>query len=133
MEQSQWRSLVLWLLLFACTSGMAQTLSPLARDAGSHRDQTCLPVGVCLDPAGQSFEVGNMPLAIVPSPEADRLVLSLMVGASREYRSLMRRPEQSCKRFPSLERSSGSLSPKTDVFSTCQAVMKTRSIVMPGA
>ena len=68
---------MLWLLLFACTSGMAQTLSPLARDAGSHRDQTCLPVGVCLDPAGQSFEVGNMPLAIVPSPEADRLVLSL--------------------------------------------------------
>ena len=39
--------------------------------------QPCLPIGVCLDPAGQSFDVGNMPLAVVSSPEGDRLVLSL--------------------------------------------------------
>ncbi len=39
--------------------------------------QTCMPTGVCLDPAGQSSDVGNMPLAVVPSPEGDRLVLSL--------------------------------------------------------
>jgi DNA-binding beta-propeller fold protein YncE len=39
--------------------------------------QTCLPTGICLDPAGQSFDVGNMPLAAVLSPEGDRLVLSL--------------------------------------------------------
>ena len=39
--------------------------------------QTCLPTGVCLDPAGQSSDVGNMPLAVVSSPEGDRLVLSL--------------------------------------------------------
>lgn len=38
---------------------------------------TCLPTGVCLDPAGQSSDAGNMPLAVVSSPEADRLVLSL--------------------------------------------------------
>jgi DNA-binding beta-propeller fold protein YncE len=37
----------------------------------------CLPTGVCLDPAGQSYDVGNMPLAVVSSPERDRLVLSL--------------------------------------------------------
>jgi len=39
--------------------------------------QTCLPTGVCLDPAGSSFDVGNMPLAMVLSPEGDRVVLSL--------------------------------------------------------
>jgi DNA-binding beta-propeller fold protein YncE len=40
-------------------------------------NQHCLPTGVCLDPAGQSFDVGNMPLAMTASPEGDRLVLSL--------------------------------------------------------
>jgi hypothetical protein len=39
--------------------------------------QTCLPTGVCLDPAGQSSDVENVPLAVVSSPEGDRLVLSL--------------------------------------------------------
>src|SRR3954447_1501161 len=39
--------------------------------------QTCLPTGVCLDPARRSIDVGNMPLAMVLSPEGDRLVLSL--------------------------------------------------------
>src|SRR6185436_3280608 len=39
--------------------------------------QTCLPTGTCLDPAGQTFDVGNMPLNAVSSPEGDRLLLSL--------------------------------------------------------
>lgn len=39
--------------------------------------KTCLPTGVCLDPAGRSLAVGNMPLAMLLSPEGDRLVLSL--------------------------------------------------------
>src|SRR6185369_8114032 len=39
--------------------------------------QNCLPTGICLDPTGRSFDVGNMPLAIVLSPEGDRLVISL--------------------------------------------------------
>ena len=39
--------------------------------------ESCLPTGVCIDAAGQSFDVGNMPLAMVLSPEGDRLVLSL--------------------------------------------------------
>src|SRR5690349_457177 len=39
--------------------------------------QTCLPTGVCLDPIRTSFDVGNMPLAMVMSPEGDRVVLSL--------------------------------------------------------
>ena len=37
----------------------------------------CLPTGVCLDPAGSSFPVGNMPLAMIASPEGDRLLLLL--------------------------------------------------------
>ncbi len=60
------RSVFLYLLLMMlmCASGQAQ-------------NQTCLPTGVCLDPAGRSLDVGNMPLAIVRSPEGDRLVVSL--------------------------------------------------------
>ena len=47
-------------------------------DASGNSDhRTCLPTGVCLDPAARSFAVGNMPLAMVLSPEGDRLVLSL--------------------------------------------------------
>jgi YVTN family beta-propeller protein len=54
----------------------AQIASPLARD-DSQKKQTCLPTGVCLDAAGHSFDVGNMPLAMALSPEGDRLILSL--------------------------------------------------------
>jgi YVTN family beta-propeller protein len=56
----------LLVVLFACTTAFAQTAN-----------QRCLPTGVCLDPAGRSFDVGNMPLAMIASPEGDRLVLSL--------------------------------------------------------
>ena len=45
--------------------------------AAAQTRQACLPTGLCLEPAGQSFDVGNMPLAMVQSPEGDRLVLSL--------------------------------------------------------
>ena len=55
------KTVVLWLMLLA--------LSVAA--------QTCLPTGVCLDPTEKSFDVGNMPLAMVLSPEGDRLVISL--------------------------------------------------------
>lgn len=54
------------LVLFACATAIPQ-----------NANQHCLPTGVCLDPAGQSFDVGNMPLAMTTSPEGDRLVLSL--------------------------------------------------------
>ena len=62
------------LLTLACISHGQTALS---RDGGGRMSQTCLPTGVCLDPAGRSFDVGNMPLAIVRSPEGDRLVVSL--------------------------------------------------------
>jgi YVTN family beta-propeller protein len=70
-------ALCLSLCSLAVTHVTAQTASPLARDGGSQRKQTCLPTGVCLDAAGRSFDVGNMPLAMALSPEGDKLVLSL--------------------------------------------------------
>jgi DNA-binding beta-propeller fold protein YncE len=54
------------LLLFMSTAAFGQTAK-----------EGCLPTGVCLDAAGRSFDVGNMPLAMIASPEGDRLVLSL--------------------------------------------------------
>lgn len=54
------------LIVFGCVNALGQTTN-----------QTCLPTGLCLDPAGSSFDVGNMPLAMIPSPEGDRVVLSL--------------------------------------------------------
>src|SRR5690349_24409486 len=54
------------LIVCATAAAMGQTTNP-----------TCLPTGVCLDPAGSSFDVGNMPLAMIPSPEGDRIVISL--------------------------------------------------------
>jgi len=64
------------LILLARVSVTAQAVSPLSLDSQRVK-QTCLPTGVCLDPAGQSFAAGNMPLGMVLSPEGDRLVLSL--------------------------------------------------------
>src|SRR5256885_1435245 len=69
-------ALCLPLFFLAGANATAQTTSALARDGGSRTKQTCLPTGVCLDPAGRSFDVGNMPLAMALSPEGDRLVLS---------------------------------------------------------
>src|ERR1043165_8666991 len=56
----------LLLFLFVSTTAFGQTAK-----------EGCLPTGVCLDPAGRSFDAGNMPLAMIASPEGDRLVLSL--------------------------------------------------------
>src|SRR5919202_5715537 len=39
--------------------------------------RTLLPTGMRLDPAGTSFDVGNMPLSMALSPEGDRVVLLL--------------------------------------------------------
>ena len=65
------------LLYLANTSAVAQTTSALSRDTSGQAKPYCLPTGVCLDAAGQSFDVGNMPLAMALSPEGDRLVVSL--------------------------------------------------------
>src|SRR6476660_9950362 len=63
-------------ILTACGSAAAQ-ISPLSRNRSERANRSCVPTGVCLDAAGHSFDVGNMPLATVLSPEGDRLILSL--------------------------------------------------------
>ncbi|HEX6648600.1 MAG TPA: YncE family protein, partial [Pyrinomonadaceae bacterium] len=68
---------VMLLVLLACACVVAQQRSPLSRDVDRASKQNCLPVGVCLDPAGRSLAAGNMPLGMVLSPEGDRLVVSL--------------------------------------------------------
>jgi YVTN family beta-propeller protein len=40
-------------------------------------EQPRLPTGLRLDPAGATFDVGSMPLAIIAAPERDRVVLLL--------------------------------------------------------
>ncbi|HEU5478502.1 MAG TPA: hypothetical protein VFU90_01660, partial [Candidatus Tumulicola sp.] len=52
--------------------------APVARDARSPDDaHRRLPTGVSLDPAGTATPVGQMPLAMVLSPDGTRLVLLL--------------------------------------------------------
>jgi len=62
------------LVLAGCTPappGGARDSDPLAGEPPR------LPTGVTLDPDGTLHEVGQFPLAMVPSPEGDRLVLLL--------------------------------------------------------
>ena len=65
--------LITIMLAFAVLSVAMPTLSA-ADDAKS---TTRLPTGAWLDPAGRSFDVGNMPLAMALSPEGDHFVVSL--------------------------------------------------------
>ncbi|MBV9216638.1 MAG: bifunctional YncE family protein/alkaline phosphatase family protein [Acidobacteria bacterium] len=67
----------LMLVHLASIGVAAQSHSALARDNGTQVKPYCLPTGACLDPAGRSFDVGNMPLAMTISPEGDRAVVSL--------------------------------------------------------
>ncbi|HJZ82115.1 MAG TPA: bifunctional YncE family protein/alkaline phosphatase family protein [Pyrinomonadaceae bacterium] len=67
-------AVVVVLLLLACL-GQAQITIDSADQ--NRRERNCLPTGVCLDPAGHSFGVGNMPLAMTLSPEGDRLIVLL--------------------------------------------------------
>src|SRR5215207_9917903 len=78
MADSRAKTILLCLtFLLASVDVTARITSPLARDGGRYAKQTCLPTGACLDPAGRSLDVGNMPLTMALSPEGDRLVLSL--------------------------------------------------------
>lgn len=78
MKKTALKNLIFCLLVSFLTTdnGTAQSTSALSRGDKRSR-QTCLPTGVCLDPAGRSVDVGNMPLALALAPEGDRLVLSL--------------------------------------------------------
>ncbi|MEP6507673.1 MAG: SMP-30/gluconolactonase/LRE family protein [Gemmatimonadales bacterium] len=52
------------------------TAAPSA-DISSHGDERRLPTGAYLDPAGRSTDIGDMPLAMLPSPDGRKLVLLL--------------------------------------------------------
>lgn len=52
------------------------TASP-SSDISSHGDERRLPTGAYLDPAGRSTDIGDLPLAMVPSPDGRKLVLLL--------------------------------------------------------
>lgn len=78
MKKTVLMNLIICLLISFLTAnnGTAQSTSALSRTEQQAR-RTCLPTGVCLDTAGRSVDVGNMPLAMALAPEGDRLVLSL--------------------------------------------------------
>jgi hypothetical protein len=67
------------LLLSFCT--LVFLCQPLVTHAQRPNDtlrgHALLPTGARLDPAGRSFDVGNMPLSMVLSPEGDRIVVLL--------------------------------------------------------
>src|ERR1044072_6063674 len=50
--------------------------------AGQPKEQSLLPTGVHLDPVGAKINAGNMPLAMILSPDGAHLILSL--GGWRE-------------------------------------------------
>jgi DNA-binding beta-propeller fold protein YncE len=69
------RLFALTLVASACSSPSTQTEGAIsAQDPSGTRR---LPTGVRLDPAGVSYDLGSMPLAMVLSPERDRLVVLL--------------------------------------------------------
>src|SRR5205809_1064244 len=65
--------IILSLLVIGCEPALYDRPS---RDSQSG-DLRQLPTGAMVDPAGRSFDVGSMPLAIVLAPEPDRAVLVL--------------------------------------------------------
>src|SRR5438105_8437230 len=52
-------------------------MMPVLRASDDSVSSTRLPTGAWLDPAGRSFDVGNMPLAMLPAPEGNHIILSL--------------------------------------------------------
>src|SRR5882672_925381 len=62
------------IILAIATWGVAMPALCMTDDANT---ATRLPTGVGLDPAGRSFDVGNMPLAMTLSPEGDHFIVSL--------------------------------------------------------
>jgi YVTN family beta-propeller protein len=75
MNPTLTRLLALALLLSACGSPSPQVQAAIAAQdpSGARR----LPTGARLDPAGVSYDLGSMPLAMVLSPEKNRLIVLL--------------------------------------------------------
>jgi YVTN family beta-propeller protein len=75
MNPTSWRLFALALIASACSSPSPQVDGNVTTQdpSGVHR----LPTGARLDPAGVSYDLGSMPLAMVLSPEKDRIVVLL--------------------------------------------------------
>src|SRR5215211_7468993 len=71
--QLRWLAFTLAVTLAGCTPQGAQYTETKRDSALRPR----LPTGVYLDPAGRSFSAGSMPLAMVLSPDGNRIVLLL--------------------------------------------------------
>ena len=71
--------LLVSLVVIGIAAGACRPTTPQSGDERSDFTslQPRLPTGVRLAPAGRSFEVGSLPLAIIPSPEGDRMILLL--------------------------------------------------------
>src|SRR5437588_5556241 len=65
--------IILSLLVIVC----GPALSDRPSRGSQSGDVRQLPTGAMVDPAGRSFDVGSMPLALVAAPEPDRAVLVL--------------------------------------------------------
>ena len=63
-------------LAFSANSLQRESTAGWAESA-DQKPQVLLPTGARLDPAGRSFDVGNMPLAMALSPHEDFVILSL--------------------------------------------------------
>jgi sugar lactone lactonase YvrE len=64
-------------LALAALAACAPPPAPAGDGDGLSGDRHRLPTGVLLDPAGRVSDVGQFPLAMIPSPQPDRVVLLL--------------------------------------------------------
>src|SRR5262249_24365491 len=66
-----------WCIVIVACGGKSLRISNADEPASAFGSDHRLPTGARLDPAGHSFAVGNMPIAVLPSPDGKHLVLSL--------------------------------------------------------
>ena len=110
---------------------LATAIPGLAADVPKTlREQSLLPTGLHLDPAGQSFDLGSLPLAMALSPQGDRLAVLLSGWREQGFRSSIPVREKYCRRFLRRPLFWGLLSRRT-ARSTPRAAMRIRSSATP--
>ena len=131
MNQTFIRLFAAALTVSACTSPSTQVEGTVtAQDpAGTGR----LPTGVRLDPAGVSHELGSMPLAMVLSPQKDRIVVLLNGWREQGIQVVERSSGRVLQPFHSPRFSWDSHSVRTDNLCTCQAAIRMSFTALTGA